>query len=106
MLAMVELFAALGCQGRFAGGWFAEAEDHLAIPVAKYWADRGRQGGPRFERGAGDVWDLLRNWGRALARMLAEVEPGAMLVIVGGSPVPLPTAHPRGAARRQGGLVR
>ena len=85
MLAMVELFAALGCQDRFAGGWFVETvtEDRLAIPVAKYWADRGRQGGPRFERVAGDVWDLLRNRGRALARMLAEVEPGAMLVIVG-----------------------
>ena len=56
-----------------------------AIPVARYWADRGRQGGPRFERVAGDV-DLRRNRGCALAKMLAEVEPDAMLVIVGGSP--------------------
>ena len=86
MVAMVELFAALGCQDKFAGSWFAETEDHLAIPVARYWADRSRQGGPRFERVAGDAWDLLRNRGRVLARMLTEIEPGAMLVIVGGSP--------------------
>ena len=87
MLAMVELFAALGCQDRFAGGWFAEREDHLAVPVARYWADRGRQGGPCFERVAGDVWDLLRDRGSALAKMLKEVEPGAMLVVVvGGFP--------------------
>ena len=85
MLAMVELFAALGCPDRFAGGWFAEKEDHLAVPVAAYWADRGRQGGPRFERVAGDAWDLLRDRGSALAKMLKEVEPGAVLV-VGGSP--------------------
>ena len=86
MLAMVELFAALGCQDRFAGGWFAEEEDHLAVPVARYWADRGKQGGPRFERVAGDAWDPLRDRGSALAKMLKEVEPGAMLVVVGGSP--------------------
>ena len=86
MLAMVELFAALGCQDRFAGGWFAEAEDHLASPVAKHWAARIRQGGPNFDRVAGDVWDLLENRGRTLAGMLAEIEPGAMLIIVGGPP--------------------
>ena len=86
MVAMVELFAAMGCPGKFAGGWFAEKEDHLAVPVAKYWADRRGNGTPRFERVAGDVWDLLRNRGAALARVLREVEPGAMLLIVGGSP--------------------
>ena len=86
MVAMVELFAAMGCPGRFAGGWFAEKEDHLAVPVAKYWAAREGNGPPRFERVAGDVWDLLRNRGAVLARMLRDVEPGAMLLIVGGSP--------------------
>ena len=86
MVAMVELFAAMGCPGRFAGGWFAEKEDHLAVPVARYWADRRGNGTPRFERVAGDVWDLLRNRGAPLARVLREVEPGAMLLIVGGSP--------------------
>ena len=86
MLAMVELFAALGCQGRFAGGWFAESEDHLANPVARHWANRRGQGGPSYERVAGDVWDLLRHKGRALAAMLVEVEPNALLVIIGGSP--------------------
>ena len=55
MLAMVELFAALGCQDRFAGGWFAETEGHFAGPVAKHWAARGRRGGPHFDRVAGDV---------------------------------------------------
>ena len=53
MVAMVELFAAMGCPGKFAGGWFAEKEDHLAVPVAKYWADRRGNGTPRFERVAG-----------------------------------------------------
>ena len=104
MVAMVELFAAMGCPDKFAGGWFAEREDHLAVPVARYWADRGGKGRPRFERVAGDVWDLLRNRGSALARMLRDVEPGAMLVIIGGSP--LPTAHPRWTAWRQGGIMR
>ena len=85
-LATVELFTALGCQDRFAGGWFAESEDHLASPVARHWADRRRQGGPSYERVAGDLSDLLRHKGRALAGMLAEVEPGALLVIIGGSP--------------------
>ena len=86
MLSMVELFAALGCQDRFAGGWFAETEDHPASPIPKHWAARGKRGGPHFDRVAGDVWDLLRNRGRALAGMLAEIKPGAMLIIVGGSP--------------------
>ena len=86
MIAMVKLFAALGCQDRFAGGWFAESEDHLASSVAKHWAARRRQGGPSFDRVAGDAWDLLKHKGGALAGMLAEIEPGAMLVIVGGSP--------------------
>ena len=86
MLAMVEPFTAPGCQDRFEGGWFAESEDHLASPVARHWADRRGQGGPSYERVAGEVWDLLRHKGRALAGMLAEVEPGALLVIIGGSP--------------------
>ena len=87
MLAMVELFAAMGCQDRFAGGWFAEAEDHLASPLAKHWAARSRQGGLYFDRVGGDLyWDLLRNRGRTLAGMLAEIEPGAMLIIIGESP--------------------
>ena len=86
MLAMVELFAALGCQDRFAGGWFVESEDHLASPVAKHWVARRKQGGPSFDRVAGDIWDLLKHGGRALAGMLAEIEPGAMLITVGGSP--------------------
>ena len=86
MLAMVKLFAALGYQNRFAGDWLAESEDHLASSVAKHWAARRKQGGPSFDRVAGDVWDLLGHKGRALAGMLAEIEPGAMLIIVGGSP--------------------
>ena len=86
MLAMVELFAALGCQDKFPGGWFAESEDHLASPVAKHWAAHSRQGRPSIDRVVGDVWDLLRNRGRVLAGMLAEIEPGAMLIIVGGPP--------------------
>ena len=99
MVAMVELFAALWCQDRFAGGWFAESEDHLAVPVARHWAERRRQGVPSFERVAGDVWDLLRHKGRLLAGMPAEIEPGALLVVIGGSPcqqltLPVP-AHPR-----------
>ena len=61
-------------------------DDRLAVPVAKYWAGRRGPDGPRFERVAGDVWDLLRGRGRTLARLLTEVEPGAMLVVVGGSP--------------------
>ena len=86
MLAMVELFTVLGCRDRLAGGWFSEIDDQLAVPVAKYWAERSEAGGPPFERVAGDVWDLLRNRGRTLVGVLAKVEPGAMLIVVGGSP--------------------
>ena len=88
MLAKVELFTALGCQGRFAGGWFAESEDHLANPVARHWANCRGRGGSSYESVAGDVWDLglLRHKGRALAAMRAKVEPNALHVIIGGSP--------------------
>ena len=86
MLAMVELFTVLGCRDRLAGGWFSEIDDRLAVPVARHWAERREAGGPPFERVAGDVWDLLRNRGRTLVDVLAKVEPGAMLVVAGGSP--------------------
>eukprot|EP00969_Alexandrium_andersonii_P160629 7097645-Alexandrium_andersonii.AAC.1 len=60
---------------------------HLAAAVPKWWAERKRLG-PALpvERLASDVWDLLRQDGSLLFRVLDAVPAGGVLLVVGGSP--------------------
>eukprot|EP00969_Alexandrium_andersonii_P131026 5794452-Alexandrium_andersonii.AAC.1 len=60
---------------------------HLAAAVPKWWAEQKRLG-PALpvERLVRDVWDILRQDGVLMLRVLNAVPAGGVLLIAGGSP--------------------
>ena len=86
-VALDDFLSRAGLGGKLEGSFFAEWDGQLAQAVERLWADRvANDGVVMHTKVAGDVWDLLRHDMAALRRVLRAARPGALLLIVGGSP--------------------